>query len=267
MGGVAHVVMCRPEKRNSMTADFWRELPECISELDDAEGVRAVVISAEGPHFSSGMDISLFEHMFAENTDPSLGHQRPMMFLERVRSLQRVFNALERCRMPVICAMHGGVIGGAVDMVAACDMRYATRDAFVCIEETNLALTADLGTFPRLMRLIPEGVCRELAYTGRRMSAEEAKARGLVNDVFDDHESMMNHVWEIARTIAAKSPSAVYGCKHVMNYARDHSTADTLDYVGVWNASMLKLDEVEEALTARSEKRQAQYPDLPPRRR
>ncbi|MEO1480881.1 MAG: crotonase/enoyl-CoA hydratase family protein [Myxococcota bacterium] len=258
---VAHVVLCRPDKRNSMIPAFWRELPQIISELDHKSEARVIVISSEGPHFSGGMDISVF----SEIARPEHAQQRPAAFMSMVKTLQDSFNALEQCRIPVLAAMQGGVIGGAVDMVTACDIRYATRDAFICIEETNIAMTADVGTFPRLVKLIPEGVCRELAYTGRRMTADEAKAVGLVNEVFEDQATMLEEVNKVARTIASKAPLAVHGCKRVITHARDHSTADTLDYIGVWNASMFIPEQVQEAFMAKMQKREPEFVDLPPR--
>jgi enoyl-CoA hydratase len=177
--------------------------------------------------------------------------------------MQYAFTCLEECRVPVLAAIQGGCIGGGVDMVTACDMRYATEDAFLTIFEVNIGMTADVGTFPRLVKLIPEGIVRELAYTGRRMSAHEAQAVGLVNRVFPDQETMLAEVTAIAREIASKAPLAVYGCKRMINYARDHTTADALDYIGIWNASMLQPDEMAEALAANAEKRRGDFVDLP----
>jgi enoyl-CoA hydratase len=184
-------------------------------------------------------------------------------FYNDVRRMQHAFTCLEECRVPVLAAIQGGCIGGGVDMVTACDMRYATEDAFLTIFEVNIGMTADVGTFPRLVKLIPEGIVRELAYTGRRMSAAEAHAVGLVNRVFPDQETMLAEVTAIAREIASKAPLAVYGCKRMINYARDHSTADGLDYIGLWNASMLQPDEMAEALAANAEKRPGDFVDLP----
>ena len=172
---------------------------------------------------------------------------RGAAFYDDVRRMQRSFTALENCRIPVLAAIQGGCIGGGVDLVTACDMRYATEDAFLTIYEVNIGMTADVGTFPRLVKLIPEGIVRELAYTGRRMFATEAQQVGLVNRVFSDHETLLAEVDEIAREIASKAPLAVYGCKRMINYARDHTTAEGLDYVGIWNASMLQPDEMAEA--------------------
>ncbi len=177
--------------------------------------------------------------------------------------MQDTFTCLEACRIPVIVAIQGGAIGGGVDFATACDIRYATEDAFFTIFETNIGMTADVGTFPRLVKLIPEGIVRELAYTGRRMSAQEAEGVGLVNQVFADQETMLENVMDIAREIAGKAPLAIYGCKRMINYARDHSTSDALDYISIWNASMLQPEEMVEAMTANAEKRPGDFVELP----
>jgi enoyl-CoA hydratase/carnithine racemase len=166
--------------------------------------------------------------------------------------------------MPVIAAIQGGCIGGAVDMTSACDIRYCTADAFFCIQEINIAMTADVGTFPRLCRLIPQGWVRELAYTGRRLPAQKAKEIGLVNEVFADHATMMAAVMATAREIAAKNPVAVTGSKVMINYARDHSTADALDYIALWQTGMFARSHMAEAFKAQQEKRAAKFPDLVP---
>ena len=166
--------------------------------------------------------------------------------------------------MPVLVAIQGGCVGGAVDMTSACDIRYATRDAFFCIQEINISMTADVGTFPRLCKLIPEGHVRELAYTGRRLPAEKAMAIGLVNEIFDTQESMLKHVLEVAREIASKAPLAIMGSKAMINYARDHSIRDGLDQVVLWNAAMLSPAQMQEAIQARREGREPKLPDLLP---
>jgi len=166
--------------------------------------------------------------------------------------------------LPVLAAIQGGCIGGAMDMVTACDMRYATSDAFFTIFEINIGMTADVGTFPRLVKLIPEGIVRELAYTGRRMPADEARQAGLVNAVYPDQVSLLDGVMEVAAEIARKAPLAVYGSKRMINYSRDHSTADGLDYIRTWNASMLQREEVAEAMQAGKEQREGDFAELPP---
>lgn len=268
---IAHVVMNRPDKRNSMNVAFWDELPAIIEDIDDSAKARVIVLSSTGPHFTSGIDVSLFgpdnDLLEPESDNAFSERQDGARFYDTVRRLQHSFSALENCRLPVLVAIQGGCIGGGVDLVTACDMRYATEDAFLTIFETNIGMTADVGTFPRLVKLIPEGIVRELAYTGRRMPAAEAHATGLVNRVFPDHASLVAGVMDIAAEIARKAPLAVYGCKRIINYARDHTTADGLDYIGIWNASMLQLDEIREAMAAGQEKREGRFVDLPPRRR
>ncbi len=262
--GIAHLVLKRPEKRNSMIPSFWRELPDIVRDIDDNARARVIVISSTGPHFTSGLDIKAFQSIAAAPDEPMAERQAGLRFQNTVRAMQETFTCLERCRVPVLAAIQGGCIGGGVDLVTACDMRYATDDAFITIHEINIGMTADVGTFPRIFKLIPEGVARELAYTGRRMAAAEAQAVGLVNRVYPDQDTMLQEVMGIAGEIAAKAPLAIHGTKRMANYARDHSVADTLDYVGVWNASMLQHAEIREAMQANAEKRPGEFADLPP---
>lgn len=264
--GIAVITMNRPDKRNSMIPDFWRELPDLVEEIDAESKARVIVIASTGPHFTSGLDLSVLSSINAGSGDPRTDRiSAGARFMETVKPMQRTFSALEDCRIPVLAAIQGGCIGGGVDLATACDMRYATEDAFFCVEEISIGMTADVGTFPRLRYLIPEGVVREMCYTGRRVGAEEAVSLGLVNQVFDDQALMLEGVMAIARDIASKAPLAVYGCKRMLNYSRDHSTRDTLDYVGVWNASMLQPEEIMEAVAARKEKRPGRFVDLPKR--
>jgi len=269
---IAHIILSRPEKRNSMSPAFWRELPQIIADIDDNARARVIVISSTGPHFSAGLDLASFsQDQQANNETPRdrdmRKRQRAMSMYDNILHTQRSFNCLEECRIPVLVAIQGGAIGGGVDLATACDIRYATEDAFLVIQEINIGMTADVGTFPRLVKLIPEGIVRELAYTGRRLPAAEAKACGLVNDVFKDADAMLKAVMAVAREIANKAPLAVYGSKRMINYARDHSTADGLDYISIWNASMLNLDEIGEALSAQREKRAPDFAELPTKRR
>jgi enoyl-CoA hydratase len=269
---VAHIVLNRPEKRNSMIPEFWDELPQIVRDIDDGSKARAIVVSSTGPHFTSGLDVKAFNPAGSSSGADRDAQRRAMRtrgasFYDNVRRMQQTFSCLEQCRVPVLAAIQGGCIGGGVDFITACDMRYATQDAFVTIFEINIGMTADVGTFPRLVKLIPEGLVRELAYTGRRMPAGEAQAVGLINRVFPDQETMVAAVLDIAREIATKAPLAIYGTKRMINYARDHSTADGLDYIGIWNASMLQPEEMLEAMTANAEKRPGDFVDLPPIKR
>lgn len=266
---IAHVVLNRPEKRNSMNPDFWRELPEIIDDIDKGSKARVIVLSSTGPHFSAGLDLSAFGGAsdVSQDDEKMRKRQAGAAFYDKVLHMQRSFSCLEEARIPVLACIQGGAIGGGVDLVTACDIRYATEDAFVTIHETNIGMTADVGTFPRLIKLIPEGYVREMAYNGRRVSATEAKAMGLINAVYPDHESMLEAVMGIAADIASKAPLAVYGCKKMTTYARDHSTADGLDYIAIWNASMLKTDEIQEAMSANAENRPGEFASIPPSKR
>lgn len=263
---VAHIKLNRPDALNAMNKEFWNELPEIVQNIDRNALARVIVISSTGKHFSAGMDLAVFAEdgaVTSQRRDPYIAAER---FRSNVKQIQGSFNALEEARMPVLFALHGGVIGGAMDMISAGDIRWCTEDAFFCIQETNIGMTADVGTFPRLQRYVPEGWVKEMAYTGRRYGAADAERIGLVNGVFPDHAAMLDHVMTIAKEIASKSPLVVTGCKALINYGRDHSTADTLDYIGVWNAGMLPSEHMKEAMTARIEKRDPDFPDLLPLR-
>lgn len=262
--GIARIVMCRPEKRNSMTQAFWDELPALVREIDGAAKARVIVIASSGPHFSAGLDISMLEDDTLGIADATLRAEHAARLYQTIKRMQRTFSCLEHCRLPVLAAIQGGCIGGAVDLVTACDMRYASEDAYMVIEETNLALTADVGTFPRICRLVNDGLARELAFTGRRLSAAEAREVGLVNRVFPDHESLIEGVMAIAGEVASKAPLALWGAKRMLNYARDHRTDDALDYVALWNAGMLELAEIREAMRSRREGRAGRFAPLPP---
>ncbi|MEM1087157.1 MAG: enoyl-CoA hydratase-related protein [Pseudomonadota bacterium] len=259
---VAHIILSRGDAMNTMTKDFWNELPAIVREIDSQALARVIVISSTGKHFSAGMDLSVFASDGSVTSQAADHPTAAEVFRSNIRQIQSSFNALEEARVPVLFACHGGVIGGAIDMISAGDIRWCTKDAFFCIQETNIAMTADVGTFPRLQRYIPEGWVKQLAYTGERLPAAKAKEIGLVNEVFDTHEDMMDHVMGVANEIAKKAPLAVTGCKVLINYGRDHSTADTLDYIGVWNAGMMPHGQMKEAFTAMAEKREAEFPDL-----
>ncbi len=264
---VAHIVLNRPDKRNSMIHEFWDELPTIVQNIDQNSTARVIVLSSTGPHFTSGLDTSIFGSSVESSDNPEdvekSKRQRSAKLYNTIKHMQKSFTCLEQCRIPVIAAIQGGAIGGGVDLVTACDLRYMTEDGFLSIYEINIGMTADVGTFPRITHLLPEGVVKELAYTGRRISAQEAKHHGLVNEIYTDHETMLEAIMGIARQIATKAPLAVYGSKKIINHSRDHSTADSLDYISLWNASMLQPDEISEAFVAAQEEREGDFVDLP----
>jgi enoyl-CoA hydratase len=258
---IAHITLNRPDAFNSMNIDFWQEFPNVIHDINNESAARVIVISSTGKHFCAGMDLSVFTGKKQEE-NIELGRKHDQL-RRSVLQLQACFNVLESARMPVLMAIQGGCIGGAVDMVTAADCRYCTSDAFFSIEETKLGMTADLGTLQRLPKLISMGLVKELAYTGRRMPAKEAKEAGLVNNIYDDQESMLKAVMAIATEIAARSPLAVSGCKEMINYARDHSVADSLNYMSAWQSGMFQpQNDMMETFTAKAEKRAPEFDEL-----
>ena len=265
--GVAHIQMKRPEAMNTMNKAFWAELPAIVRDINDNARARCIVISSTGKHFCAGMDLSVFANVGDSSAGPVDRHVAGESFRKHVHALQDTFSCLDEARMPVIAAIHGGCIGGAVDFTSACDIRYCSADAFFTIMEINIGMTADVGTFPRLCKLIPEGWVRELAYTGRRLSAARARDIGLVNVVFETHEAVVAHALATAREIASKSPLAVAGSKVMINYARDHTIKDGLDYIAVWQTGMFSGPHMAETFAARQEGREPVFPDLLPLRK
>ena len=260
---VAHVRLNRPDELNTMTAAFWRELPEIVTRISDEASARVVVISSTGKHFSAGMDLSVFAGTDLTGEPAELGRKQARM-RSNAKVLQWSFTALEKARVPVLAAVQGGVIGGAVDLVTACDVRYASADAFFCVQEINIGMTADVGTLQRLGGLVPEGFAREMAFTGRRVPAARAYEVGLVSQVYADHDSLVSGVLDTAGEIAAKSPLAIWGTKVAMNYARDHSVDDSLEQIATWQAGMFQPDDMTEAFTAKAERRDAVFGELLP---
>lgn len=264
-GHVAHIRLNRPDKLNTMVMAFWQELVDVFAEIEERMEVRCAVISSTGRHFTAGLDLSAFAGLAGELAAGDRGRMGEQ-FRRTVAELQESFTVIDRCRVPVLVAVQGGCIGGGVDLISACDMRYCTADAWFCIQEINIGMTADVGTLQRLPHLMPSGLVRELAYSGRRLAAEEAARTGLVNQVFPDHAAMLEGVLAMARVIAEKSPLAVHGTKQMLNYTRDHSVADALDYMQVWQAGMFLTQDLIEQAQANQEKRPAKFADmLPPK--
>ena len=250
-----------------MIRDFWNELPQIVRDIDRNARARCIVISSTGKHFCAGMDLAVFQGGGSTSAPASQDKAiNAEAMRHHVKQLQDSFSCLDEARMPVIAAIQGGCVGGAVDMTSACDIRYCTSDAFFVIQEINIGMTADVGTFPRLCKLIPEGWVRELAYTGRRLPALRAREIGLVNEVFDTHEEVVAHALATAREIASKAPLAVTGSKVMINYARDHTIKDGLDYIAVWQTSMFSGPHMAEAFQAKAEKRDTNFADLAPLR-
>ncbi|MBT0962803.1 crotonase/enoyl-CoA hydratase family protein [Denitromonas iodatirespirans] len=259
-GGVARIAFDRADHANALDAGLWDALRQALLWADATDAVRVVVLAGEGRHFCAGIDLALLA-----SVPERIRHADPARAQEKLRRLildmQDCVGAIARCRKPVIAAIQGACIGGGVDIVTACDMRYASAEARFAVREIDMAMAADVGTLQRLPRLVPDGIARELAFTGREFGAEEAARIGLVNAVFDTPDALADGVARVARQIAAKSPVAVRGTKAVLDYGRDHSIDDGLRFVANWNASALLTRDMQIAAQAMQTRQAPQFDD------
>ena len=259
-GAIAHLTLNRPERMNTMAPAFFPAVRDAVRALDDAGTTRVLVISSTGKHFSAGMSLEVFAGDGLSLTTTT-ARQR-LAFQESLRKLIDCFSALDEARFPVICAIQGGCIGGALDLATACDIRLCSADAFFTVQETSIGMAADLGVLQRLPKIVPQGVAREMAYTGDRLGAERALAVGLVNAVLPDAAALLTHAMALARTIASKSPLAIAGTKLALNHARDHSTASALHQMTLLQSAIFDSAEMAIAIAAWKEKRAAEFETL-----
>lgn len=259
-GAIARVTMNRPAELNTMNKAFWRELIEVFAAIDADPSIRVVIIASTGKHFTAGLDLNIAGAVgTGKSTD--LGRAREH-FRREIKQMQETFNVVDRCRVPVIAVVQGACIGGGVDFMTACDIRICTENAYFTIQEVNVAIVADVGTLQRIPHLLPQGLIRELAYTGRKFPAAEARQYGFVNSVAVDHEAALAAADSMARLIAAKSPLVITGIKQVLNEGRSQTIEQGLEYVAVWNAAMLQGDDVANAIKAQIAKQEAVFADL-----
>lgn len=261
-GPVAHLRLNRPERMNTMTPAFFPAVRDAVRSLTDAGQTRALVISSTGKHFSAGMALDVFasgEAMLAVRTA-----RERLSFQESLKKLMDCFTALDEARFPVVCAIQGGCIGGALDLATACDIRLCSADAFFTVQEISIGMAADLGVLQRLPKIVPQGVAREMAYTGERLGAVRALAVGLVNDVLPDAAALLDRALALARAIASKSPLAVAGSKLALNHARDHSTASALHQMTLLQSAIFDIDEMATAIAAWKAKGAAEFAALAP---
>jgi enoyl-CoA hydratase/carnithine racemase len=256
----ARIELNRPDKANAMNRQMWQDILAAFRRVDEMTEARVAVISGRGKYFTSGIDLDMLAGLRQQMQDDCDGRSSERL-RRTILDLQDTLSSIERCRKPVIAEIHGACIGGGIDLITCCDMRYAAADAYFSVKEIDVGMTADVGTLQRLPKLVPDGIVRELAYTGRRFDADEAKAIGLVNNVYQTPEALRAGVAETAATIAAKSPLSIRGIKEMILYSRDHSVADGLNYVATWNAAMLMSEDLAEAMIAAKEKRAPKFRD------
>ncbi|KAM6033196.1 delta(3,5)-Delta(2,4)-dienoyl-CoA isomerase, mitochondrial isoform 2-T2 [Chlamydotis macqueenii] len=252
---VLHVQLHRPDKRNAMNAAFWREMVECFREIGQDPDCRAVIVSGAGKVFTAGIDLAEMGGEFLATAGEDAA-RRAWNLRRKIRAYQESFSALEQCPKPVIAAVHGACVGAGVDLVAACDIRYCSQDAWFQVKEVDIGLAADVGTLQRLPKIVgSQSLVNELAFTARKMMAPEAQSCGLVSRVFPNTESLLRGARDVAGAIAARSPVAVQGTKVNLLYARDHPVPDGLCYVATWNMSMLQTEDILKSVQAAAEKK------------
>ncbi len=257
---IATVRLNRPEKANAMNAAMWQDIRKAFEWVDATPEARVAVLQGEGKYFTAGIDLQMMMGLGVQIADDCDGRMREKL-RRLILDLQDTLTSLERCRKPVLAAIAGGCIGGGIDLITCADMRYASSDAFFTIKEIDIGMVADVGTLQRLPKLIGQGITRELAYTGRKFDATEAQGMGLVNRVFESREALYAGVQAIAAEIAAKSPLSIRGTKEMLNYARDHSVADSLNFIATWNAAMLQSKDLMEAMSSSMTKRVPSFKD------
>ena len=258
--GVAHLQFARPQAANSMTMAFWREFPEAVRQLDRSGKTRALVISGQGKHFCSGMDLSVFQSPELQAGNAAADREA---FVETILELQRALSVVEEARFPVIAAVQGACIGAGLDLAAACDLRYAQADAYFRIEEINIGMMADVGSLQRLPHKLPDAILREMAFTGATLTAARAKECGFVNAIAED---AIAQALATAGEIAQRAPLAVTGSKRAINFARDHSVADALEQAALLQGNIWQTRDIVTAIEARKTKSPAKFADLKPRR-
>jgi len=261
--GIAELVLNRPERMNTMAPAFFPALRDAVQALDDAGATRVLVVRGEGRHFCAGMALDTFAPDGAMQAMLDTGSARKRLaFRTQLRRLMASFDALDAARFPIVCAVHGACVGGALDLAAACDFRVCTADAFFTVQEIHIGMAADLGVLQRLQRLLPQGLARELAYTGDRLGAERALATGFVNGVLADGDALLAHARGLAAAIAAKSPLAIAASKVALNHARDHSTSQSLEQMALLQSAVFDVDEMARAIAAWQAKKPATFDPL-----
>ncbi len=255
-GHVGRVVLNRPEKLNALAEEMWRSFPEAVAELGADPEVRVIVVSGRGPAFTVGIDLAMLSGIAPQGRS-EVDSRRLLM--ARIKELQETFSSLANCRKPVIAAIHGHCLGAGIDLITACDIRWASADATFSVRETRMGLVADVGTMQRLPKIVNPGHLAELVYTGRDFDAATALSMGLVTRVFNTPEELETGVMQLAEEIAANSPLVVEGAKAVLAAGEGRPISQALDYMALWNAAFLISEDLGEAIAAHAEKRAPRF--------
>lgn len=250
---IAKVTLARPDKANAICESMWKALGEIFTNLSHDANIKVIILDAQGEHFCSGIELGMLDQIFDTNSQLASGQNESIR--SKIITLQETVSQVEKCLKPVIVSIQGACIGGGVDLITACDVRYGTESSYFSVKEAAIGITADLGTLQRLPTIVGQGIAREWAFTCKNVKADEAFRRGLINQIFPDQEAMQAEAIRVANLIASHPSSSIRGTKHILNYSRDHPTDNSLDYVATWNAAMLSQAEIKEALRALQQKR------------
>mmetsp|Transcript_9473 Transcript_9473/g.12388 ORF Transcript_9473/g.12388 Transcript_9473/m.12388 type:complete len:291 (-) Transcript_9473:337-1209(-) len=270
--GVYSVSLNRPKKLNAFNSKMWAEIKSCFQALNAKGDCRAIVLSAEGRMFTAGVDLQTFATVSSEPNEPGENEnydkddiaRKGLRIYATGRDWQDSMTALEECSKPIIACIHNACIGAGLEMISAADIRFVTADGYFQYKEGDVGMAADVGGLQRFPKIVGnQSLVRELVFSGRKMKPEEALRLGLVSRVCNSKEEMLEEAVALAEAIAAKSPIATVGAKKFLNYSRDHSVADSLEYAIAWNMAMLQGSDMMRAMQAGMTKSKANFPRLP----
>jgi len=253
---VATLWLNRPEKLNALSEDMWADIPEAVAELDADQRIRVIILAGKGRAFTVGIDVKMLATLQPSGPSPAKAN---LLIYSEIKKMQQTVSSLADTGKPVIAAIHGYCLGAGANLISACDIRLASADSQFSIRETKMGIVADIGALQRLPGIVGNGVTAEMAMTGADFTAEWALAKGLVNRVFDDRDSLMAGARALAGEIASNSPLVTQGIKRILQ-ANDGRTIDqALDYMAQWNSSFLVSNDFMEAINAFMEKRDPDF--------
>lgn len=226
---VAHVKLARANKMNALDQKMFEAIPMVGKQLAADKSIRAVVVSGDGGNFCAGLDKSNFESIIAKqglSLDPQ---EAPTKLATRTQGIandvQQVVWMWRELPMPVIAAIEGVALGGGLQIALGADMRYASADSRFSILELKWGLVPDMSSTQIMRHLVADDVIRELSYTARIFSAQEAKQWGFITDIVDDP---LAHALALAKDIAYKNPHAIRGAKKIIDSANYQTAAQGL---------------------------------------
>lgn len=208
---------------------MWLELRKVFDALSVDPDVRSIVLSGSGDRaFTTGLDVQAAQQssvLFGSTSQDTA--RRAAAIRRHILDFQECITSVERCEKPVICALHGHALGLAIDLSTAADVRVCARGTEFAVKEVDIGLAADVGTLTRLPKVVGNhSWVKDVCLSARIFGAEEAKQVGFVSGVYNNKEEALNAALKWASSVAEKSPVAVQGTKHLLDYSRDHSVED-----------------------------------------